>query len=86
MQPALVIYLTAHLETLQDRIAHRDRPFERGIDPEYLDRLSEAYTRFFAEYDETALLTVDTDEVDIFTEQDLEEILHSVHRASNNEA
>src|SRR5437899_4782174 len=29
VRPALVICLTAHLETLLDRIAHRDRPFEQ---------------------------------------------------------
>ena len=85
VQPALVIYLTAHLETLLDRIAHRDRPFERAIEPGYLDRLSDEYARFFAEYDQTALLTVDTDEVDIFTEKDLKEILQSVDLAGNNE-
>ena len=85
VRPALVICLTAHLETLLDRIAHRDRPFERAIEPGYLDRLSDEYARFFAEYDQTALLTVDTDEVDIFTEKDLKEILQSVDLAGNNE-
>lgn len=75
MQPDLVIYLTAELPTLLRRIAHRDRPFERAIEPEYLDRLCREYDRFFAEFNETALLTVDTDEVDIFTAADLEEVL-----------
>lgn len=73
--PDLVIYLTAERDTLLRRIAHRDRPFERAIEPAYLGRLREEYARFFAEYDETALLTVDSDEVDIFTEADLREIL-----------
>jgi len=41
VQPALVIYLTAQLETLTDRIAYRDRPFERAIEPAYLNRLRE---------------------------------------------
>jgi len=75
VQPDLVIYLTAELPTLLRRIAHRDRPFERAIEPAYLDRLRREYDRFFAEYDETALLTVDTEAVDIFTTADLEEIL-----------
>lgn len=73
--PDLVIYLTAALPALLERIAHRDRPFERAIEPAYLHRLCEEYGRFFAEYDETALLTVDTEAVDIFTEADLGEIL-----------
>ena len=75
VQPDLVIYLTAELPTLLRRIAHRDRPFERAIEAAYLDRLRRAYDRFFTEYDETALLTVDTEAVDIFTPADLEEIL-----------
>lgn len=76
-QPTLVIYLTARLETLLRRIARRDRPFERAIAPAYLDRLRGEYERFFAEYSETALLTVDTDDVDIFMERDLKEILQT---------
>ena len=75
VQPDLVIYLTAELPTLLRRIARRDRPFERAIEPAYLDRLRRAYDAFFAEYEETAVLTVDTDIVDIFTAADLEEIL-----------
>lgn len=78
----LVIYLTASLDTLRRRIAHRDRSFERSLEPSYLDRLCSIYEEFFDVYDETALLTVDTDQVDIFTEQDLEEILRYVHEAA----
>lgn len=75
VQPDLVIYLTAELPTLLQRIAHRDRPFERAIEPAYLDRLRREYDHFFADYDETAVLTVDTEAVDIFSAADLEEIL-----------
>lgn len=74
-QPRLVIYLTAGLPTLLRRIAHRDRPFERAIESAYLDRLRAEYERFFAEYEETALLTVDTEAVDIYRDADLEEML-----------
>ncbi|OLD60495.1 MAG: hypothetical protein AUI83_02105 [Armatimonadetes bacterium 13_1_40CM_3_65_7] len=82
IQPALVIYLTAQLQTLTDRIAHRDRPFERAIEPAYLERLRGEYEGFFDAYDETALLTLNTDEVDIFTESDLKEILRYVDEAA----
>ena len=81
VQPDLVVYLTASLDTLLRRIAHRDRSFERHLEPSYLDRLCSTYEDFFASYDETALLTVDSDEVDIFTEQDLAEILRYVSEA-----
>lgn len=82
VQPALVIYLTARLDTLRRRIAHRDRPFERAIEPAYLERLCEEYEAFSDAYDDTAVLRVDTDNVDIFTEADLREILHYVHDAA----
>jgi deoxyadenosine/deoxycytidine kinase len=75
VQPDLIVYLTAELPTLLRRIAHRDRPFERAIEPKYLDRLRHEYERFFDEYEETALLTVDTEAVDIYRDADLEEIL-----------
>lgn len=76
--PDLVIYLTADLDTLMRRITHRDRAFERAIERAYLGRLCEEYARFFAEYDDTAVLTVDTDAADIFKAQDLAEILRYV--------
>lgn len=71
----LVIYLRAELPTLLRRIARRDRPFERAIEPAYLDRLRRAYDAFFADYEETVVLTVDTDAVDIYQAADLDEIL-----------
>ncbi|HXF82888.1 MAG TPA: deoxynucleoside kinase [bacterium] len=79
--PDLVIYLRAALPTLLARIARRDRPFERALDASYLERLREEYERFFAEYDEAALLTVDTDAVDIFRDDDLQTILRHVAAA-----
>lgn len=81
VRPDLVIYLCAEAPTLLRRIATRDRPFERAIEPGYLGRLREEYDRFFAEYDETALLTVDTDAVDIFTGGDLRVIMGYVAEA-----
>lgn len=45
--PDLVIYLRADPELLLQRIAKRDRPFERSIQAQYLVRLSEAYDRHF---------------------------------------
>ncbi len=78
VQPGVVLYLTARLETLLQRIAHRDRSFERAIDPAYLQRLCEAYEVFFDSFDDSALVRVDTDAVDIFTPSDLQGILHYI--------
>jgi deoxyguanosine kinase len=77
-QPDLVLYLTAHLDTLLQRIALRDRPFERAIAPDYLDRLCNAYEEFFDSFEDTTVLRVDTDAVDIFRPADLQGILRYV--------
>lgn len=56
--PDLVIYLQAPVGVLRERIERRGVDFERGMDPTYLQRLAEAYTRFFHEYDRAPLLIV----------------------------
>jgi len=62
--PDLVVYLRASLETLMARIAMRDRPYERGIDPGYIESVRQAYEQHFAQYDVTPLLVVETDDLD----------------------
>ncbi len=62
--PDLVVYLQASLDTLMARIAARDRPYERGMDPEYIERLRQAYEQHFAAYEATPLLIINTDQVD----------------------
>lgn len=64
-KPDLVIYLQAGVKTLVRRIRARGRPYEQGIDPGYLAALGEAYARFFGSYDRAAVLTVDTERVDL---------------------
>lgn len=48
--PDLTLYLRAPVPVLLERIARRGRPFERGMDPTYLEALLEAYDRHFARY------------------------------------
>lgn len=64
-RPAAVVYLKATLETLLERIAARNRPFERGLPPAYLIRLSAAYDAFFADFEDAPVITVDTDRFDL---------------------
>lgn len=65
VQPDLVIYLRADTPVLMTRIARRDRPYERNMEMAYIEDLRMAYDRFFTEYSSTALLTIDTNELDI---------------------
>jgi len=79
-RPDLVIYLQAPLGTLRDRIAHRGIRYEQQIRDEYLRRLSESYTRFFHDYDDSALLTVNTESVDLINNsKDYESLLEKIN-------
>jgi len=69
-RPDLVIYLQAPLEVLRERITRRGIDYEQQIRDDYLLRLSESYTRFFYDYDDSALLTVNTQSVDLINNAD----------------
>ncbi len=69
-RPDLVIYLQAPLATLRERIMRRGIDYEQQIRDDYLLRLSESYTQFFFDYDDSALLTVNTHSVDLINNDD----------------
>ncbi len=62
--PDLVVYLQAPVEVLMERIARRGLDYERDMDPGYLERLGEAYARFFHDYAEAPLLIVNAAGID----------------------
>jgi deoxyguanosine kinase len=61
--PDLVVYLRASLDTLMDRIAVRDRPYERAMSRDYIADLRLAYERFLADYHDAPVLPIDTDDL-----------------------
>jgi len=63
-QPDLVVYLQAPVDTLLFRIAHRGIDYERRIGRHYLERLNEAYAKFFHDYDGAPLLIVNAATID----------------------
>jgi deoxyadenosine/deoxycytidine kinase len=63
--PHLLVYLRADLDTLLARIAMRDRPYERGMDRNYIDSLRLAYEGFFTAYTASPLLVIDTNNLNI---------------------
>ena len=69
-KPDLVIYLQAPVDVLRERIAKRGIAYEQQIKDDFLLRLSESYTRFFFDYDESALLTVNTQSIDLINNDD----------------
>lgn len=77
--PDLVIYLRASTGVLMERIAVRDRSYERGMSRDYIDRLHIAYERFFASYADAPVLAIDTDDLDYV--RDAEALVYVVGRA-----
>ena len=65
-KPDLLVYLQASTETLMQRIALRDRPYERQMERAYIDELNHAYEDFFSKpFDHTPVLTIDTNDLNI---------------------
>ena len=60
-KPDLVIALQAPTDVLMQRVAHRGIRFEQQMHPSYLARLSDAYTRFFHNYDGAPVMFVNTE-------------------------
>ncbi|HKT71317.1 MAG TPA: deoxynucleoside kinase [Steroidobacteraceae bacterium] len=80
-KPDLVVYLQAPVEVLLERIAKRGIDYEQQIDGEYLERLNEAYARFFHEFEAAPLLIVNAASIDPINNQaDYDELLAAINR------
>ena len=80
-EPDLVVYLQASVDTLMTRIAQRNKSFERRIDRSYMERLADAYARYYHGYDETPLLIVNVSSIDpVGEEADYAELFEQVNR------
>ena len=65
-KPDLLVYLQASTDTLMQRIALRDRPYERQMESAYIDELNHAYEDFFSKpFDHTPVLKIDTNDLNI---------------------
>jgi deoxyguanosine kinase len=63
--PDLLVYLCADTDVLMQRIAFRDRSYERNIERNYIDELNQAYEEFFSRpYDDTPVLTINSNSLD----------------------
>ena len=77
--PDLIVYLQADTNVLMGRIAQRDRPYERSMDRDYINALRQTYDQFFADFDGTQLLTIDTNDLNFVTNpDDLQAILGQI--------
>ncbi|HSG11580.1 MAG TPA: deoxynucleoside kinase [Gammaproteobacteria bacterium] len=78
--PDLVIYLQAPVDILMKRIARRGIHYERRIDADYLQRLSEAYARMFLYYQASPLLIVNAAHINLVdSDADYNALLEQIH-------
>ncbi len=85
-QPDLILYLRASTEVLMQRIAQRDRPYERNMEWDYIDRLNQEYESFFAGSSEfrhaAPVLVIDTDYLDyVRIPDDLKSVENRIRQA-----
>lgn len=80
-KPDLVVYLQAPVDVLLERIAKRGIRYEQQIERAYLERLNEAYAKFFHEYEAAPLLIVNAASIDPINNQaDYDELLAAIQR------
>jgi deoxyguanosine kinase len=69
--PDLIVYLRASTDVLMQRIASRDRTYERNMERAYIEELNQAYENFFGDGHQGAMvLPVDTDQLDYVKNQE----------------
>jgi deoxyadenosine/deoxycytidine kinase len=83
--PDLVVYLRSSPERLLKNIEKRDRPYERDMDPDYIEGLHAAYDQYFRQYDRTPLLVVNVADLDFVEHADDLRILMRHIVASSDE-
>lgn len=77
--PDLVVYLQAPAQVLMRRVANRGVAYEQLIDEAYLERLGEAYAKFFYDFDDAPLLIVNAASIDpVHREADYQELLQTI--------
>lgn len=72
--PDLIVYLQAETAVLMQRIAQRDRPYERNMDQNYIESLNIAYSGFYNEgHTGAPVLQINTNQLNyVAKEQDLD--------------
>jgi deoxyadenosine/deoxycytidine kinase len=81
-KPDLVVYLQAPVDVLVDRIAKRGIRYEQHIERGYLDRLTQAYARFFHSYDAAPLLIVNSAAIDpVNNDSDYQQLFAEISKA-----
>ena len=76
VSPDMVVYLQSDTDRLMANIKKRNRPYEHGMDREYLEALNQHYNDFFFLYDSSPVLIINSNELDFVKKPtDFEEII-----------
>ena len=86
-KPDIVVLLKADAETLMSRIHSRSTPYESALAGEYIERLVAEYDEYFASYDDTPLLVVDTNELGDYSGVgiDIDSLIREMEEAGDGE-
>ena len=77
--PDLVIYLQAPIDVLKDRITKRGNINEQYLTLEYLEKLNDAYSRFFLDYNDAPLLIINAADINLESnEADYESLITTI--------
>lgn len=86
--PDLIVYLSAEIDVLMQRINQRDRSYERNMERDYIEQLAQAYEAFFAQRQEAGtarkvpVLTIDTNHLDyVRNPDDLKTVENRIRQA-----
>ena len=83
-RPDLVIYLQAPVDVLSRRIHQRGIGYERMIQQEYLERVTDAYARFFHHYSSSPLLIVNAAGINpVDNEEDYTLLVREIRRVNS---
>lgn len=81
-KPDLIVYLTADHDVVMRRIALRDRPYERDMDPDYIRQLAAAYDAWLTNLPDINVLTLDVNELDFLAKpEDLDYVVAQIDAA-----
>lgn len=84
-KPDLLVYLQATTDTLMQRIALRDRSYERQMERSYINELNLAYDDFFSKpFDHTPVLTVDSNSLNVIQNPEHLKLIENRIRQSLN--
>ena len=70
-----MIYLQTPLDALMERIEERSVTYEQDIPREYIERLANAYSEFFHNYNASPVLIVNNEKLNVLKNEDALDLL-----------